>query len=282
MRTVALLWGVLPGAFKRAGTAPRPSETVASRVLEANVRVHVVGNVRIRFLPSRATAEMDAHEVPPDVRGSVIKWVELEGEPRLLPQGAYAVLVRGFEDLKDLAVLMKVNPFSRFVVEVDPETPPDVSFAVFEVLRFNPQVVFRDAAFHALRGQYKPPNDVVVVGSRVYEADWRAVALRLRAPRVYGAPELGYIASGYFPPENDPYLWWARKFTSFTLVELPPPPPRESLPWRPPEEPQRARSEPRAELAEDRSRGGERGGDAHDQEREEEEGVEELEAEGEL
>jgi len=299
---IALLWGQLPGIFKRAGTAPRPSETVASRLLELNARLHIVGNAKIRFLPSRATAEMDAHEAPPDVRGPVIKWIKLQEEPRLLATGTYAVAVAGWEDLKSLVSLAKVNPYSRFIVEVEPEAPPEVSFTIFEALRHNPQLVFRDPAFHALRGQYAPARDLVVVGSAVYEADWRAVALNLRAPSLYGAPELGYVASGWFTPETDPYLWWARRVATFTVVELPPPVARGTLPplpMRPPESLPLPRSQAgrgevsrpsqlsrplqaRAKLAEKGESASEGGGEADEQESGEEVDVEELEAEGEL
>jgi hypothetical protein len=294
-----LLWGQLPGVFgKRSGLAPKPSEAIAREVLEVDARLHIVGNAKLRFLPSNATAEMDAHEVPPGAPPSIVKWVEL-GEPRLLSGGTYAVLVDCWEGFKRLMQLARVNPFSRFVVEFPPEVEPDFAFAVFEALRVHPQFAFRDPAFMALRGQYRPPSDVVVVGGRVYEnVDWRAVAAwKLRSPSVYGAPEIGYIASGYFTPDTDPYLWWARKVAAFTVVELPPPEPRERLPPLPLKRPEAlppppARREapgaggsaPEAgvELADERPGHAEGADEAEGDEGEEEVDVEELEAEGEL
>jgi hypothetical protein len=294
-KTVVLLWGQLPGVFgKRSGLAPRPSETVAREVMEVNARIHIVGNAKLRFLPN-ASAEMDAHEVPPGAPPSIVKWIEL-GEPRLLSGGTYAVLVEGWEGFKRLMQLAKVNPFSRFIVEFPPEVEPDFAFAVFEALRVHPQFAFRDPAFAALRGQYRPPGDVVVVGGRVYEGvDWRAVAAwKLRAPSVYGAPELGYVASGYFTPETDPYLWWAKRVAAFTVVELPPPESRERLPPLPLKRPEALPPPPRrraaggsapeagAELADERPGGAERGDEAEREEGEEEVDVDELETEGEL
>jgi hypothetical protein len=302
-KTVVLLWGQLPGVFgKRSGLAPRPSETIAREVMEVNARIHIVGNAKLRFLPSNASAEMDAHEVPPGAPPAIVKWVELGEGPRLLSGGTYAVLVESWEGFKRLMQLAKVNPYSRFVVEFPPEVEPDFAFAAFEALRVHPQFAFRDPAFAALRGQYRPPSDVVVVGGRVYEGvDWRAVAAwKLRSPSVYGAPELGYVASGYFTPETDPYLWWARKVAAFTVVELPPPEPRERLPPLPLKRPEAlpppparragrggrgaegSAPEAAVELAGERPGRAEGADETEGDEGDEEEGVDELETEGEL
>jgi hypothetical protein len=228
VRYIVLLWGELPGLWKRVGAAPRPYETASSTVLSEPGRIHIVGNVKTSYLPSDATAEMDFEEAPPNPR--VIRWIEVKTQ-YLGGGGVYAAMVESFEDFRELLALAKINPYARFIVEFPPEAKVELMFTVFEALRYHPQMVFRDPAFHALRGQYMPPSDTVVVGGKVYrEVDWRSVIMhKLSSPPRYAAPELGYIASGYFAPENDPYLWWAKRFTSFTVVELPPAEP-EKLP----------------------------------------------------
>mgnify|MGYP000378856903 CR=1 FL=1 len=291
--SAVIIWGPPPGLWKRmAPPAPRPSDSL----VVATLQVHIVGNVPLSYLPSNCTAEMDLDfERVQTASRRVIRWVD--GELRYLGSGTYAMVVECWEDFKNLLALAKVNPYARFVVEFNPEAEADFMFIVFESLRFNPQFVFRDAAFNALRGQYRPPGETVIVGGKVYrEVDWRAVVSRgLKAVERYAAPELGYIASGYFTPDNDPYLWWARRFTSFTVVELPPPEPSELRAREPrlrrapltkkgarpslPPPPEDLEEELAPKLADNAPRGAESGDRADDKQEGEESEIEELEVE---
>ncbi|ABL79283.1 hypothetical protein [Thermofilum pendens] len=178
----------------------------------------------------------------------VVAWLN-DLSPKVLPMGEYVVLIHDVSDLHSLAILSRLNRRCTFILEFPVDVDPAFAFTVFELLRFNPRIRFRDPSFSYLRGELarlRPGEDTVVTGHLVWRGDFRAILARRNS--FYVAPQLGYVASGYFTPDNDPYLYYVSRVQGLKpeVVEVPlqpvevkpPPPPVPVKPRLPREKPQ--------------------------------------------
>jgi hypothetical protein len=153
-----------------------------------------------------STVEKD-YDVPTPPTIRAIGWLDDLSLRHL--RGEVGVILRDQKDLNDLAYLMHFNKTTIFHVEFSPDADPSFQVLAILLLSSNPRVKFRDhSAYYVLGMPTPPPEHIIVYGYEVVKGyNYRAFLTRIPIRR-YTILGTSYIASGYYTPEKDPFVYY--------------------------------------------------------------------------
>jgi len=148
---------------------------------------------------------------PPSIKS--IGWLDDLSLRQL--RGEVGVILHEPKDLNDLAYLMHINKRVIFHVEFDPEADPAFQVMAIMLLSSNPRVKFRDqSAYYVLGIAMPPPEHIILYGYEVVKGyNFRAFLTRPFVRR-YTIIGTSYVASGYYTPEKDPFIYYLQSIGS--------------------------------------------------------------------
>jgi hypothetical protein len=158
-----------------------------------------------------STVEKD-YDVPTPPTVKAIGWLDDLSLRQL--RGEVGVILHEPKDLNDLAYLIHFNKTTIFHVEFSPEAEPDFQVLAILLLSSNPRVKFRDhSAYYVLGMPTPPPEHIIIYGYEVVKGyNFRAFLTRIPVRR-YTVLGTSYIASGYYTPEKDPFVYYLSTIT---------------------------------------------------------------------
>jgi hypothetical protein len=148
---------------------------------------------------------------PPSIKS--IGWLDDLSLRQL--RGEVGVILHEPKDLNDLAHLMHLNKRVIFHVEFDPDADPAFQVMAIMLLSYNPRVKFRDqSAYYVLGRAMPPPEHIILYGYEVVRGyNFRAFLTRPFVRR-YTIIGTSYVASGYYTPEKDPFVYYLQSMGS--------------------------------------------------------------------
>jgi len=206
--SLVVVAGELPSAYaRRARSLPfdaRVQETASKLAAFLRSRVHYVTNT-VEKVRLGSTVEKD-YDVPAPPGLRTVGWLDDLSLRHL--SGEVAVMLAEPKDLNDLALLMHANKRAVFHVDFDPGADADFILHAALLLLNHPRVRLRDPAFSFIAHRPVPPLEhIVLYGYEVVRGyEYRAFLLRGPARARYTVLGTSYIATGYFTPENDPFI----------------------------------------------------------------------------
>ena len=170
---------------------------------------YITNNVEQVGVGSTVEKDYDV-PTPPTVRA--IGWLD-DLSLRML-KGEVGVVLHDHKDLNSLAYLMHFNKTTIFHVEFSPEADPEFQVFAIMLLSSNPRIKFRDhSAYFVLGTPVPPPEHIIIYGYEVVKGyNFRAFLARLPVRR-YTVLGTSYIASGYYTPEKDPFIYYLSAVT---------------------------------------------------------------------
>jgi hypothetical protein len=218
--SLVVVAGELPSAYaRRARSLPfdsRVVETTSKLAAFLRSRVHYVTNT-VEKVRLGSTVEKDYDvPAPPGVR--TIGWLDDLSLRHLT--GEVAVMLAEPKDLNDLALLMHVNKRVIFHVDFDPNADAGFILHAALLLLNHPRVRLRDPAFSFIAHRPVPPVEhVILYGYEVVRGyEYRAFLVRGPVRVRYSVLGTSYVATGYFTPENDPFI----RYLTFVTGTRPP------------------------------------------------------------
>jgi hypothetical protein len=206
--SLVVVAGELPSAYARRTRAlpfdARVMETASKLATFLRSRVHYVTNT-VEKVRLGSTVEKD-YDVPAPPGLRTVGWLDDLSLRHLT--GEVAVMLAEPKDLNDLALLMHVNKRAVFHVDFDPNADADFILHAALLLLNHPRVKLRDPAFSFIAHRPVPPVEhVVLYGYEVVRGyEYRTFLLRGPARTRYAVLGTSYVATGYFTPENDPFI----------------------------------------------------------------------------
>jgi len=206
--SLVVVAGELPSAYARRVRAlpfdARVMETASKLATFLRSRVHYVTNT-VEKVRLGSTVEKD-YDVPAPPGLHAVGWLDDLSLRHLT--GEVAVMLAEPKDLNDLALLLHVNKRAVFHVDFEPSADPDFILHAALLLLPHPRVRFRDPVFSYIAHRPVPPVEhVVLYGYEVVRGyEYRAFLVRGPARVRYTVLGTSYIATGYFTPENDPFI----------------------------------------------------------------------------
>jgi len=206
--SLVVVAGELPSAYaRRARALPfdgRVQETAARLASFLRSRAHYVTNT-VEKVRLGSTVEKD-YDVPAPPGLRTVGWLDDLSLRHVT--GEVAVMLAEPKDLNDLALLMHVNKRAVIHVDFDPNADADFILHAALLLLSHPRVRLRDPAFSYIAHRPVPPVEhIVLYGYEVVRGyEYRAFLMRGPARARYTVLGTSYVSTGYFTPENDPFI----------------------------------------------------------------------------
>ena len=206
--SLVVVAGELPSVYARRARAlpfdARVQETASRLSTFLKSRAHYVTNT-VEKVRLGSTVEKD-YDVPAPPGLRCVGWLDDLSLRHL--SGEVAVMLAEPKDLNDLALLMHANKRAVFHVDFEPNADPDFILHAALLLLPHPRVRLRDPAFSYIAHRPVPPVEhVVLYGYEVVRGyEYRTFLVRGPARARYTVLGTSYVATGYFTPENDPFI----------------------------------------------------------------------------